>query len=118
MTVKTETLIIGAGLAGLSTASHLKGHDFLVLEAEDYVGGKARSEVIDGFTFDVTGHWLHLRDPDIRDMILNLMGSDHFLRIRRKLFGSHGVYTRYPFQATPTITPKVVQMRHGRNRGR
>ena len=110
MTVKTETLIIGAGLAGLSTASHLKGHDFLVLEAEDYVGGKARSEVIDGFTFDVTGHWLHLRDPDIRDMILNLMGSDHFLRIRRKSrVWSHGVYTRYPFQAnTYGLPPKVV----------
>ena len=110
MTVKTETLIIGAGLAGLSTASHLQGHDFLVLEAEDYVGGKARSEVIDGFTFDVTGHWLHLRDQGIRDMILNLMGSDHFLRIRRKSrVWSHGVYTRYPFQAnTYGLPPKVV----------
>ena len=88
----------------------LKRHDFLVLEAEDYVGGKARSEVIDGFTFDVTGHWLHLRDQAIRDMILNLMGSDHFFEDSRKSrVWSHGVYTRYPFQAnTYGLPPKVV----------
>ena len=62
-----ETLIIGAGLAGLSTALHLgPAHNLLVVEANDYVGGKARTERIGDFLFDVTGHWLHLRDPGIR----------------------------------------------------
>ena len=78
-----DTLIIGAGLAGLSAAYHL-GQGSEIYEAEDYSGGKARSEHVDGFTFDVTGHWLHLRDEAIRGWILDLLGDDHFLRIRRR----------------------------------
>ena len=103
-----DTLIIGAGLAGLSAAYHL-GAEAEIFEANDYVGGKARSENIDGFTFDVTGHWLHLRDEAIRTWILNLLGTDHFLRIRRKSrIWSHGVYTQYPFQANTYGLPSDV----------
>ena len=107
--ISTGTLIIGAGLAGLSTALHLKDKA-LIVEAEGWVGGKARSENIKGFTFDVTGHWLHLRDPHIRSLVLDLMGDDHFLRIRRQSrIWSHGVYTKYPFQAnTFGLPPQVI----------
>ena len=109
MTAQTDTLIIGAGLAGLSTGLHLGDADFLIIESQNYVGGKARSEVIDGFTFDVTGHWLHLRDPYIRQLILGLLGDDHFLRINRmSRVWSHGVYTRYPFQANTYGLPAPV----------
>ena len=102
-----DTLIIGAGLAGLSTALH-RGGDVLIVEAQNYVGGKARSEVIDGFTFDVTGHWLHLRDPEIRSLILDLMGADHFMSVSRmSRVWSHGVYTRYPFRPIPLDCPPM-----------
>ena len=105
-----DTLIIGAGLAGLSAAYHL-GQGAEIYEAEDYAGGKARSEYVDGFTFDVTGHWLHLRDEAIRGWILDLLGNDHFLRIRRQSrVWSHGVYTQYPFQAnTYGLPPQVIK---------
>ncbi len=106
----TDTLIIGAGLAGLSTALHLEG-DALVLEANDYVGGKARSERRDGFTFDVTGHWLHLRDEGIKALVFRLLGTDHFARISRmSRIWSSGVYTKYPFQANVYgLPPEVVK---------
>lgn len=105
-----ETLIIGAGLAGLSTAYHHDG-PCLIVEREAWVGGKARSEFIEGFTFDVTGHWLHLRDPGIRSMVLELMGEDHFMSVRRmSRIWSHGVYTKYPFQAnTYGLPPEVIK---------
>ena len=105
-----ETLIIGAGLAGLSTAFHHDGPSIIV-ESENWVGGKARSEHIDGFTFDVTGHWLHLRDPGIRETILSLLGADHFMSVRRmSRIWSHGVYTKYPFQAnTFGLPPEVIK---------
>jgi protoporphyrinogen oxidase len=106
----TETLIIGAGLAGLSTALHLGG-DAVILEAEEHVGGKACSEVIEGFTFDVTGHWLHLRDEGIRKLVFDLLGEGAFHRIERiSRIWSHGVYTEYPFQAnTYGLPPEVVK---------
>ena len=57
---RVETVILGAGLAGLSTAHHLGG-DWLLVEKEDRVGGLTRTEEHDGHFFDCTGHWLHLR---------------------------------------------------------
>lgn len=49
-----DTLIIGAGLAGLSAAVHLHeaGREVLVLEAADAVGGRVRTDQVDGFLLD------------------------------------------------------------------
>ena len=54
--VHQDTVIIGAGLAGLSAAYHI-GDSAHIFEAKERVGGKATSETFEGFTFDVTGHW-------------------------------------------------------------
>jgi len=107
---RIDTLIVGAGLAGLSCAHHLD-RPSLIVEAADYVGGKARSEHIEGFTFDVTGHWLHLRDPDMKALALKLCGEDHFMGITRmSRIWSHGAYTRYPYQAnTYGLPPDVIK---------
>ncbi len=47
-------VIVGAGLAGLSIALHLKGVPYRVFEKEKEAGGLCRSYQKDGFTFDVT----------------------------------------------------------------
>ena len=46
--------IIGAGLAGLACANelHAAGVDVTVYEASDGVGGRVRSDIVDGFTLD------------------------------------------------------------------
>ena len=56
-------VIVGGGLAGMSTAYHLGDRPHVVLEADDVPGGLCRTRVVDGFHFDYTGHLLHLRDP-------------------------------------------------------
>jgi phytoene dehydrogenase-like protein len=58
-------VVLGAGLTGLSAAYHLR-RPALLVERGPQVGGHARSFRRDGFTFDVTGHWLHLREPQTR----------------------------------------------------
>ncbi len=47
-------VIVGAGLAGLACATtlHRHGVDVLVLEASDRVGGRVRTDEIDGFLLD------------------------------------------------------------------
>lgn len=47
-------VIIGAGVAGLTCAKYLKdaGIDALILEASDAVGGRVRTDEIDGFKLD------------------------------------------------------------------
>lgn len=52
--MNADVLIIGAGLAGLSCANTLAdfGIDFLLLEASDAVGGRIRTDHVDGFLLD------------------------------------------------------------------
>jgi phytoene dehydrogenase-like protein len=54
MTDDCDVLVIGAGLAGLRCAAVLaeRGRDVTVWEAEDVVGGRVRTDVIDGFRCD------------------------------------------------------------------
>lgn len=49
-----DVLIIGAGLAGLTCARHLHraGFSTQILEAGDDIGGRVRSDHIDGYTLD------------------------------------------------------------------
>lgn len=52
--VDAPVIIVGAGMAGLTCAVYLKqaGIDALVLEAADGVGGRVRTDIINGFRLD------------------------------------------------------------------
>lgn len=49
-----EVVIVGAGLAGLATARHLAaaGVSAKVYEASDDVGGRVRTDLVDGYVLD------------------------------------------------------------------
>ena len=49
-----DVIVVGAGLAGLACAIHLTaaGRSVTVLEASDGVGGRVRSDFVDGFILD------------------------------------------------------------------
>jgi phytoene dehydrogenase-like protein len=51
---KTDVIIIGAGLAGLCCARHLhrKGVRCSILESSDGVGGRIRTDIVDGYKLD------------------------------------------------------------------
>jgi len=107
---KKRTIILGAGLAGLSTAWHLqrKGIDCLVFEKESEVGGLCRSKHIDGFTFDYDGHLLHFRHHYAFNFIKGLLGNNLVEHQRNALIYSFGRYTSYPFQANLYGLPSSV----------
>ncbi|MDA3016341.1 MAG: FAD-dependent oxidoreductase, partial [Actinomycetota bacterium] len=56
MTRGTEApvVIVGAGLAGLACATTLvrRGVDAIIIEASDAVGGRVRTDRVDGFLLD------------------------------------------------------------------
>jgi len=106
-----ETLILGAGLAGLSAAYHLEG-GFHIIEKSERPGGLCKSELRETpagtFTFDHTGHWLHLRDPAVRKLVDQLL-PNAFVEIERQArIYSHGIYTRYPYQVNTFGLPANV----------
>ncbi len=69
-----KVVIVGAGLAGLTAAYHLKkaGADVLVLEQENTVGGLVRSSFEDGLTFDWGANGFLSHAPDTTKLIEDL----------------------------------------------
>jgi protoporphyrinogen oxidase len=97
--VRAPVVILGGGLTGLSAAYHLDDVPSVVLERGDEPGGLCRSFADEGFTFDCTGHLLHLRDPRFRDLVERLAPGVFASHERRALIYSQGTFTPYPFQA-------------------
>lgn len=103
-------LILGAGLAGLSAAWHLRGRDVALFESQPDVGGLCRTVRERGFTFDLTGHLLHLRDPTIRRWVLELLPGGWEPLQRSAWIHSSGVLTPYPFQVNTAGLPLAVRL--------
>jgi len=59
-----KVVVIGSGIAGLSTACYLSkaGKEVTVLEKLDQPGGRARQLKADGFTFDLGPSWYWMPD--------------------------------------------------------
>jgi protoporphyrinogen oxidase len=103
-------LILGGGLAGLSTAVFLQ-RPWLLVEREARLGGKTRTDVLHGgFHFDATGHWLHLREPSMKALVTERWLPEGWVSIsRRAAVFSRGVFTRFPYQVnTYGLPPEVV----------
>ncbi|MFZ5894259.1 MAG: protoporphyrinogen/coproporphyrinogen oxidase [Myxococcota bacterium] len=101
--------ILGAGLSGLSCGLALASRAaFWICERATHPGGHASTREDNGYRFDRTGHLLHLRSPSLREEVLSWLGGDCVSIERRSVVFSHGVYTRYPFQANTFGLPKQV----------
>ena len=75
-----DVVVVGAGLAGLACARALAGHGLTVtvLEAGEAVGGRVRSDHVDGFTLDHGFHVLNTGYPELRRAVdLDRLGLRH-----------------------------------------
>ena len=82
----------------------------MLLEQEERLGGHARTDERDGYHFDKTGHWLHLRDPGVKQLVDELLPGQMVPVARKARIFSHGVLTRFPFQANlHGLPPEVVK---------
>ena len=101
------TLILGGGLTGLTAAYRLDraGRRSVVLEADAEFGGASRTLVYrDEFRFDLGGHRLYTRLPDVLDLVKDLVGDD-LLEVPRKsriLIG--GEFADYPLTFRSALT--------------
>lgn len=84
MTAK-HVVVIGAGFAGISAATHLadKGYTVTLLEKNTTPGGRARKFSTEGFVFDMGPSWYWM--PDVFDNYFGSFGkkvSDYYDLIR------------------------------------
>jgi protoporphyrinogen oxidase len=107
-----RVIVLGAGLSGLSAAYHLRdrGVRAEVLEREARAGGACRTVERDGFSFDLTGHLLHLARPESRELLESL-GVSKALRGHRRRAGIAlaGTVTPYPIQINTYRLPREVR---------
>ena len=88
--VHTEVLIVGAGLAGLSTAIHLEaaGVEVTLIESSDRAGGRVASDVIDGFICDRGFQLINAQYPALQE--LNVIRELDFIEAPRVIEVSLG----------------------------
>src|SRR5215207_8312415 len=87
--VTLPVVVVGAGLAGLTCAGRLsrRGIDVVVLEAGDAVGGRVRTDRVDGFVIDRGFQVLNTAYPALRATVdldrVDLRSLPRGARIRR-----------------------------------
>ncbi len=106
-----DIIILGAGLTGLSAAHHLDAHgiEYRIFEKSDRAGGLLKSVKTAGYTFDHTGHFLHVNDDGFKSFLNQTIGLSSFDIIqRRSAIFSHNALTEYPFQMNLHGLPTAV----------
>jgi protoporphyrinogen oxidase len=97
--------VIGGGPAGL-TAGYLlakKGLPVIVFEAEDQVGGLAKTAVREGYRFDLGGHRFFTKAKEVDDLWHEIMREEFLERPRMSRIYWNGKFLDYPLRGPDVI---------------
>jgi len=106
MIKKIETLIIGAGPAGLTAAWELDKHNrkALIVESDDKVGGISRTVESNGWRFDIGGHRFFTKVDEVYEIWNEILESDDFLlRPRMSRIYYNQKFFDYPLKASNAL---------------
>ena len=59
---EVDVLILGAGIAGIKAGNHFQNNNltnFLILEAQDYIGGRIKQVTVGNVTVGEGANWVH-----------------------------------------------------------
>lgn len=105
MKTKPTVIVIGAGPAGLAAAQQLAeaGHRVSLFEADNTVGGLARSFSLWGQRVDCGPHRFFSSDSMVNDYFTRMVGQDYTLvnRLTRIYYGNK--FFLYPLQAANAL---------------
>ncbi|HVL95244.1 MAG TPA: NAD(P)/FAD-dependent oxidoreductase [Solirubrobacteraceae bacterium] len=97
--------VLGGGPAGL-TAGYLlakRGRPVIVFEAEDQVGGIAKTEVRDGYRFDLGGHRFFTKSKEVNDLWHEVMREEFLLRPRLSRIYWNKKFLQYPLEGMDVV---------------
>jgi len=106
MTTAAQTLesapvaVLGAGPAGLTAAYRLTQRNIavIVFEADEEVGGLARTVVRDGYRFDLGGHRFFTKSEEVEGLWEELLGPELLVRPRLSRIYWRGRFIEYPLR--------------------
>ena len=104
-TTDTQTIIIGAGPAGLTSAYELSKNDMrsIVLEKDSIVGGIARTVNYKGYRFDIGGHRFFTKVTAVETMWREILGNDFIRRNRISRIYYNRRFFDYPLKASNAL---------------
>jgi protoporphyrinogen oxidase len=106
ITPEHPVLVLGAGPAGL-TAGYLlakRGLPVVVVEAEDQVGGLAKTVVDpEGYRFDLGGHRFFTKATEVDALWHEIMGDEFLQRPRQSRIYWNGKFLDYPLNGRDVI---------------
>ena len=105
ITADKPAVVLGGGPAGL-TAGYLlskRGKPVIVLEATDQVGGLARTEVRDGYRFDLGGHRFFTKAKEVDRLWHEIMKEEFLKRPRQSRIYWRRRFLEYPLQGMDVI---------------
>jgi len=100
--MNVETLIIGAGPAGLTTAYELTkaGRSVAIVERDShYVGGISRTVNYKGYRFDIGGHRFFSKSAEVEAWWTEIMGNEMLQRPRSSRIYYNAKLFDYPLRA-------------------
>jgi protoporphyrinogen oxidase len=103
--ISEPTLVLGGGPAGL-TAGYLlgkSGGDVVVLEADDQIGGLAKTVERDGYRFDLGGHRFFTKAREVDDLWHEVLGDEFLRRPRMSRIYWNNRYLDYPLRGPDVI---------------
>jgi protoporphyrinogen oxidase len=104
-TVDDPVLVLGAGPAGLTAAYRLAQRDVpvIVLEAEDQVGGLAKTVERDGYRFDLGGHRFFTKAREVEELWHEVLGDEFLRRPRMSRIYWNRRFLDYPLRGSDVI---------------
>ena len=96
----SQTVIIGAGPAGLTAAWELARHgqDAVVYEQDDIVGGISRTCEYKGYRFDIGGHRFFTKVERVQELWLEMLDTEFLVRPRLSRIYYDGKFFDYPLK--------------------
>jgi len=97
--------VLGGSPAGL-TAGYLlakRGVPVIVFEGTDKLGGIARTEIRDGYRFDLGGHRFFTKAPEVNELWDEIMGDEFLKRPRMSRIYWNKKFLDYPLQGMDVI---------------
>jgi len=101
-----DTIIIGAGIAGLSLGYFLQGREFLILEKNKTAGGYLKPVRDGDFFFDLGVRCIHDEYPEVTEFVEHIIGKSDLERgiSRIKFYLNGGLYD-LPFEFNLDLLP-------------
>src|SRR4051794_39529592 len=108
--MRADVVIVGGGITGLGTARLLE-LDACLFEKDARLGGCLRTDYVQEYKIDRTGHLLHFRDPYVRRVMFEELSLDWLHFNRRAQIHILDRRIPYPIQYNLHALPETTRTR-------